>query len=290
MNAPDAADVLPLALSTDELRAAARLAGLVPPPVFEPAWAPEELGVADAVAVRGLLARGLAEAWETAEGPDVALRPGVRAALDPLLAPGALAEIHQDEGPFGRRRHVLAESEAGRVLAEERRPSIWDLRSDPDGMTLRSIAEPLVPLHGPESTAGRGYPVSGRVLATADAMLARDEAARLPDLLRGDGLDGADAEALAVVLWSAHALVTVRTARRPDGTACAADAVTWLDAGSSGLWLVTVRPERDHDHDPDDDPHDPTYGITPATRAEVRAAVAAVLAGFAVKEKSCPMP
>lgn len=287
-------DALPAALSADELRSAARLAGREPLPVFAPAWAPEELGVADAVAVRGLLARGLAEVRETPDGPYVALRPGVRSALDPLLATDALAEVHRDAGPFGRRRHVLAESATGRVLAEERHPSIWDLRSadDQGGTALLRIAESLVPFHGPESVAGRGYPVSGRALADADAMLARDEAARLADLLRGDGLDGTDAEALAAVLSAACALVTVRTTRRRGGDVCAADAVTWLDAGAAGLWLVTAMPDDDPDpdHDGDGGAHDPAYEVTAATRAGVRDAVAAVLAGFAVKEQSCPMP
>src|SRR3954471_23667589 len=101
-------------LSSDELYAAAHLAGLAPSPVFGTGWGAEELGVAAAVAVRGLLSRGLA----TPDGP--ALTPDARSALDPLLDPRSLLEIRRDEGPGGRRRYVLGESGARRVLATER--------------------------------------------------------------------------------------------------------------------------------------------------------------------------
>ena len=268
---------LPGALSSDEMRAAARLAGYAPLPAFDPGWAHEELGVADAVALRGLLARGLATVCETPDGPDVRLTPGLRTALDPLLRPDAVTEIHVDEGPAGRRRHLVGESGAGALVAAECRPSIWDLRptETPATAVVRSVAEPLIPDAGaPEE---RRFTVSGHALSRADLLLARSAAPHLPQLLRGEGLDEAAAADLAGVLSSARALVTVRTVRITG----AAAAVCWLDAGPAGLWLVA---HGDQDHGPDEETGDeePEYTITAAGHEDVRGAL-----GDALEEQPC---
>ncbi len=266
----------PESLSSDELCAAARLAGCVPLPAFEPGWAPEEAGVAAAVAVRGLLARGLATAGDAPE-----LTPGARSALDPLLDPCTLHEIQRDAGPAGRRRHVLGES-SGRLLATERAPSIWALSAvdEPAADAVRAIAEPLIPRVG-TAPAARRLTVSGALLTAAETLLAQDGRAALPGLLRRHGVAAADAGALTAVLASAGTLVTVRTARRTRTGARAAEAVTWLDAGPSGLWSVTAS------EDSGDEAEADAYTLTAADHATVRDALAALL-GPAIEEPSCP--
>jgi hypothetical protein len=280
----------PSALSSDELCAAARLAGLVPLPLFDPGWADEEAGVAGAVAVRGLLARGLAVVRETPGGP--ALTPAVRSVLEPLLDPDAVLEIQRDEGPGGRRRHVLGEAGHRRVLAAERSPSIWDLMTieEPAGAVVRALAEPLIPDSGRiPALAGRRFTVSGRALARAEVLLAEGGAARLSRMLENHGLDGTAAHALATVLSSARVLVTVRTVRRAEAGVREADAVTWLDAGAAGLWLVTpAEPDGDPDGDAGPgDAADEVYALTAADRETVRDALAGLLGAADLKEERC---
>jgi len=277
---------LPRSLSSDELCAAARLAGFAPLPLFAAGWAPEEIGVAGAVAVRGLLARGLAVVREAPDGPG--LTPAVRAALEPLLDPDTVVEVVRDEGPAGRRHHVLGEAGDRLVLAAERMPSIWSLQAvaEPAGSVVRTIADPLIS-GGVAALASRSLTVSARALSRAEALLAQDGAAGLARMLQGHGLEPADAEALAVLLRSARVLVTVRTAHRLDSGARSADAVTWLDAGSAGLWLVTpAEPAGDPDGD-DAGPHDEAYTLTAAGQETVRDALAGLLGTADPKEERC---
>jgi hypothetical protein len=279
---------VPSALSSDELCAAARLAGLAPLPLFEPGWGDEEAGAAGAVALRGLLARGIAVAGEAPDGP--ALTPEARSALEPLLTPDAVLEIQRDEGPGGRRRHVLGEIGCRRVLAAERTPSIWDLMTieEPPGEVVRALAEPLIPGSGRvPALAGLRLDVSGRALARAEALLVQGGAARLARTLADHGLDDRDAHALAMVLSAARALVTVRLARHAEDGTREADAVTWLDAGPSGLWLVALaEPDGDPDRDPGD-AADEEFAITAAGPETVRDALAALLGTADRKEERC---
>lgn len=285
-------DPLPSALSADELCAAARLAGFAPLPVFAPGWAAEEAGVAGAVAVRGLLARGLAIVGEPS-----ALTPAARSALEPLLNPDAVLEIRRDESSGGRRRHMLGEVGGHRVLAAERTPSIWDLMAveEPSAAVVRALAEPLIPDSGRiPALAGRRLTASGRALARADTLLAQNSAARLPQALHGHGLDQPTAHALATVLSSARVLVTVRAARRTaadtrEADAREGDAVTWLDAGAAGLWQVAPDvPEGDPDGDDGpEDADDAEYTFTAADARTVRDALAALLGTADPKEERC---
>lgn len=286
-------EALPGALAADELCAAARLAGFAPLPAFEPGWAVEDAGPAGAVAVRALLARGLATV-----GEPPALTPAARSALEPLLDPDAVLEIQRDESSGGRRRHMLAEAAGRRVLAAERTPSIWDLTAveEPAGAVVYGLAEPLIPDSGrvPTLASGRLTP-SGRALARADTLLAQGGAARLPQALQAHGLDEATAHALATVLSSARVLVTVRAARRTgggpgeDSDVREAGAVTWLDAGDAGLWQVTpAAPEGDPDGDDGpEDADDAEYTFTAADAETVRDALAVLLGATDTKEERC---
>ena len=121
-------DTLPRALSSDELRAAARLAGRRAAARLRARLGAEELGVADAVAVRGLLARGLAgrETRRPGRRPDrgraVRAGPAARARTPSSRSSGTRTAA-------GRHGHVLGESANGLLLAAERSPSIWELRA-----------------------------------------------------------------------------------------------------------------------------------------------------------------
>ncbi len=271
--------LLPCAMSSDDLRAAARLAGVTPLPAFESGWAAEELGVADAVAVRGLLARGLAEARDT----DVALTESARHALDPLLSPDTLVEILRDAGPAGRRGHVLGRSANGMVLAAERAPSIWELRAAEPPAAL-SVSGPLIPPYERAVATRDRFVVGGEALDRAETLLAQGGGERLPALLRGDGLDEPDAASLAEILSLMRVLVTVRTVSR-SGDSRTADALTWLDAGTAGLW--TVAPAEDGDDEPHET-HDAAYTVTAADHESVHDALTDLLAG-ALEEQPCLM-
>lgn len=280
-------DAFPSALSSDEVCAAARLAGVPPLPLFTTGWAPEEAGVAGAVALRGLLARGLAVVRDPAGGPG--LTPPARWSLEPLLTPDTLVEIQRDEGPAGRRRHVLGQAGDRRVLAAERMPAIWDLMmiGEPIGTVVRTLVDPLIPDSGRiPALASRSVTVSGRALGRAETLLAQDGAARLPAMLQSHGLDAPAAGALATVLTSARVLVTVRAVRRDGADAREADAVTWLDAGPSGLWLVTPA-EPAGDPDADDAPAADAYTLTATGSDTVRNALAGLLALADSKEERC---
>ncbi|GLY86590.1 hypothetical protein [Actinoallomurus iriomotensis] len=258
-------DGLPGALSSDELCAAAWLAGRAPLPAFASGWASEEHGVAAAVAVRGLLARGLAE-------PGPRLAPAVRGALEPLLHPDRMVEVRRDEGPAGRRRHVFGESGDRRLLAAESVPSIWELVpiEEPIGAAALAVAEPLVPRTDSTRT-GERLVASARLLARVDALLAQ-----------GAGLgDEGTGGALTTVLSEARVLVTVRTTGPAAHTAAA---ITWLDAGPAGLWLITPE-ERGNA----DDVTDPAYALTATGHETVRDALADLLRSPVPKEEEpCP--
>jgi hypothetical protein len=130
--------------------------------------------------------------------------------------------------------------------------------------------------------------VSGRTLSRAEALLAQDGADGLERMLQGHGLNRTAAGTLAVLLRAARVLVTVRRAGRLDSGARSAEVVTWLDAGSAGLWLVTpAEPAGDPDGD-DAGPHDATYTLAAAGRENVRDALAGLLGTADLKEEPCP--
>lgn len=80
-----------LTLTTDELRVAAALAGGRLPVALDGGWSTEDVPVADTVALRGLLARGLAVAEElTVSLTDTA------AVVTALLEPRTLIEVRRD--------------------------------------------------------------------------------------------------------------------------------------------------------------------------------------------------
>ncbi|OLB80163.1 MAG: hypothetical protein AUI14_07720 [Actinobacteria bacterium 13_2_20CM_2_71_6] len=215
-----ATDLLPTTLSSEELRAAARLAGARALPAFAPGWAQDELGIADAVALRVLLARGLAEVHDPL---DVTLTAEARSALGPLLDPYAVVEAVRET-----QRFLAAESADGVVVAEERLPSVWYLRraARPVERALLSTVDIwLDELTVAAAAPGQRMVVEAGTLARAEVLLAQGGAATLPGML-------------AELLSAVRARCTVRTLRQHGLSLRAASAVVWLDAGAAGPWLV----------------------------------------------------
>jgi hypothetical protein len=219
--------VLPASFTSDELRAAARLDGGVAVPAFTPGWAPEEVGIADAVCLRVLLARGLAEVAESGDGPRVVLTGAARHALGPLLHPYALVEAVR-EAATGRCL-VGAESTDGVVLADQTLPRVW---------RLCSTTEPV------------GYALLPGISAWLDELEVAAEAS--------------GPRTLAELRPLVRAHVTVRTVRCLRPQVRTAGAVSWLDAGPAGVWLV---------HPNEEEPERESFPVLPTDPAAVRAAV-----------------
>jgi hypothetical protein len=232
--------MLPIVLSGDEIRAVTRLAGWVPLQAFDTGWVSEEVGVADAVALRGLLARGLVGVRDVDGCPEVGLTGVAEAALTPLLRPEAVVEIHRDSRCSGRRRHITAEADGAVVLAEEREPSVWQVREQSGSAEL--CAHPVVKclieelIETPRAFQLQDMTVTPKVLAAAQTLVTKGHADQSTDPLVG-------------LLAETSVTVTVRTSRQVDRSTRVAAAVTWLDAGDTGIWLVDPA----DDTDPDDD-------------------------------------
>lgn len=110
-----------LALSVDELRAVARLTGLLLPSLL---LDDDDLdaGVRDVVAVRGLLARGLV--WLAGPAASPALTAPLAALLAPLTRPSAVAELEL-EAAGTVLRTAAADGPGGLVVLSEREPDVW---------------------------------------------------------------------------------------------------------------------------------------------------------------------
>ncbi len=122
-------------LSVDELRAVARVDGLLLPSMLLDD-ADLDAGLRDAVAVRGLLARGLVALHADALVTTVSLA----ALLSPLRAPGAVAELEREAAGV-RLRTAAVEGPGGLLMLVEREPDVWILE-----LRAEELAVLLVPL------------------------------------------------------------------------------------------------------------------------------------------------
>jgi hypothetical protein len=213
-----------LTLSTDELRVSATLRGGGIPAMLDSAWSTEDVPVADIVALRGLLARGLA----TGQGTSVTLSQDVVAAVGPLLAARTLLEAQRD----GRRRPgrwLVAETADSTVSCTETRPDVWSIRHTDSAPT-----ELFTELVGRLSEA---EPQGTPVRLPTDLLVNAERSSTPGATLTRAGLAPEDAETVARVLNDLQAMATVRSLRR-HGTARDAAAITWLETTSAGLWLA----------------------------------------------------
>jgi hypothetical protein len=134
-----------LVLTADELRAAAKVSGASAPDAVSGGWGDADRAVADVVALRGLLARGLASARDVDSGIDVALTAAAHAVLGPLLYPDQVIEVMR-AAPAGTRRWLVGQTGDTAVVAEEREPDVWRLRpaGGPAHQAALAIATELV--------------------------------------------------------------------------------------------------------------------------------------------------
>jgi hypothetical protein len=263
-----------LVLSSDEVRILGGLAGaghaevLVP----DPGWAAEDQPVADVVATRGLLARGLVHLDTGADTPQLVLAPPARALLG---RPDLVVSVHRD-GRSGARRAVLTRG----LLAEETSADVWRLRSvnDPHREAnalvedlLRTVSDAgprMVPdavasaavspysvaadPAGAVDAAGNGVDVllPTAALSAADRLAGQATADAVAALLASHGLPPGAAGTVARVLTQQLAVTTVRLTHRT-GTTVTAAAMTWLETGAEA-WLATPVAG---DGLPDDPPH-----------------------------------
>jgi hypothetical protein len=79
---------------------------------------------------------------------------------------------------------------------------------------------------------------------------------------------------LAELLGAVRHLVTIRAVHRLGTTTRAAAAVTWLEAGAAGVWILDLIDDSTEDSAP------ATYRLAATGRAGLRAAFAEVLAGY----------
>jgi len=263
---------VPAALSSDELRAMARVAGAVLPPELLDGWDREDIAVADTVAVRSLLARGLLQL----RPGGVALTRAARGALDPLLDARALAGLSLLGRDGEERRQLVAESTAGTLLLTEREPDVWTLDPIP-GPAERAaawLAADLLEEGVRPAPAGAAFTAPAGTLRQTDRLLTAGRFADVATALTRAGVPAALADGWVTVLRSRVATGQVRLTRRLATDVYSGGTVRWVDAGTAGVWLV------EPDEPPDDDVDDaaePTVRLTDAGVTGVRAALTALL-------------
>lgn len=221
----------PLVLTTDELRVSGRIAGAALPPVLHAGWSTEDIPVADVVALRGLLARRLAIAGEG----EVRLAGDLSLALGPFLADSALVEMQRD-GRTRPGRRLIAKGPAGLVGCVEHTPDLWQVEPIHPDQVQRLVAELVDHLPAGEPS-GPSVTLATDLLVEAERLSTTGATGHLPGKLARRGLPPAAAEMVASVLGDLDTTVTVRSLHR-NGSITRYAAITWLETGSSGVWLA----------------------------------------------------
>jgi hypothetical protein len=289
----------PAALSSDELRALGRVAGAVLPPELLAGWHRDDTDVADTVAVRSLLARGVLQLRAGSGGPELALTGATRESLGPLLAARALTGVSLLARSGAERRQLVAEGPGGTLLLTEREPDVWTLEAVDGPVELqaaRAAADLLDAGPRPEP-GGVRIELPDEVLGRVERLVAQGRTGAATAALAEAGVPPAAAGTWTAVLARRVATGEVRVTRRLADGVFAGGAVRWVDAGEAGVWLVeAVDPAVDSAADPATaeavDPEvagpqaaDPAAGqagwsrLSDAGLAGVRAALAALLEG-----------
>jgi len=272
-----------LVLSSDEVRIIGGLAGGGHAEVLVPdsGWAAEDQPVADVVATRGLLARGLIRLDTRATDPQLVLAPEVRALFS---HPDWVLSVRRD-GTAGERRATLV----GRLLSEELSTDIWRLQTiDEPRQQAQALVDEVLDVV--PDTAERAAPVrvATAALAAAERIGQPTEAAAL---LAARGLTPDDARTVARILAERQAITTVRLTHHA-GTTTTTTALTWLQTGTE-TWLAVSEAADGPDDPPDRDadtsaPYLPlpdqlaeVTRLEPVDRATLHAAIAPLLADLA---------
>ncbi len=206
----------PAAYATDELRLLASLSGTALPPSLDSTWLNGDEVVADVVAARVLLARGMI----SLRGSDT-LR--VTAAVEKIFAPlrhaTTIVEVECRVAGSGTRREIAACGPEGGVHLVEREPDVWQLA------TCGSLPE-LTDLLPATAT-----PLEVSFTVDASAF----DRTRLDRRFASEEVPTAFLSALDS--WRTE--VVVRAAQRLGDDRFALDELWWIDSGEHGLWLLT---------------------------------------------------
>jgi hypothetical protein len=246
------------AYATDELRLLARLSGTALPPSLGSTWLDGDEVVADVVAARVLLARGVI----SLDGSD-ALR--VTAAIDKMFSPlreaSTILEIECRVCGSGTRREIAAWSAGCGVHLVEREPDVWQLA----GRTSRPELAELLPASTAELDASFTLETT-----TFDRVRLHHQAGQAVvanDLLSWAGVASPERAVWLSALDSQRTEVIIRAAQRIDDDSFALDELWWLDCGDAGLWRLAS------ERVPAGDPA-PTITATAVRVDDLRAAIA----------------
>jgi hypothetical protein len=220
-----------LLLTTDELRVSAAINGGQIPEALRAGWSAEDIPVADVVALRGLLARGLATAHDT----EVELASGLDAAVLPLLTADTLVDVQRD-AVARPGRWLIAANAGGVVRCAEQSPDLWCIETDPEEPIERMLTELLGHLPDQEPS-GATVTLPTDLLVEAERRSA-SSAEHLQGMLAKRGMRPADADLVADIVCDLQATVTVRSLHRDGSTTTSSAALTWLETASTGVWLA----------------------------------------------------
>jgi hypothetical protein len=226
------------AYATDELRLLAKLSGTALPPSLSSTWLEGDEVVADVVAARVLLARGMVSL-----GGANALR--ITAAVDQMFSPlrqaKTILEIECRAAASGTRREVAAWSPGCGVHLVEREPDVWQLAPSQSRPQLADLL--------PVSSATPGEASFTISLTAFDRIRLHHQAGQpavANDLLSWAGVGVGDRSAWLSALDSQRSEVVIRSAQRLGDDSFALDELWWLECGEAGIWrLVSERASGD---------------------------------------------
>jgi hypothetical protein len=227
-----------LVLGVDELRAAARLAG-VPVPFLVAADDPHDPRV-DLAALRGLAARGLVTGLEAAD-PEPA--GPLATVVDALVEPELVLEVERDGG----RDTLQAEGQGGGLT----------LTALPGGLVEVGLGAPPTGHEGLDELLGLAPPVADvplvgvvefevpvSVHVEADELVLAGDAEAAVALLSGSGVAHPTAVRWTAAVAGRRGATALRVARRRNGVVVGHE-LRWLVAGDGAIWLVDAGDERE---------------------------------------------
>lgn len=278
---PLEAPAAPLALTTDELRAIARCTGGALTSLLLEDEDELDAPVADAVALRGLAARGLVSiAGEPADAGAVRLSAWARQLLAPVLSPEGLVEVEADRArsPFVERHVVCVAGTRTLVLSEADEVDVWRVLEGTGELasTLAAVVDlPDTPTDG-GAGSGRRLTVPAPAHEAADEAL--DEGGDAVAVLVASGADRETAAAWIAAVTGRIGSFELRAARLLPGDVVDAAELRLLSAGPLGTWLIDLHePEEEAGGAIDDRWAATTSEVTEIGSSAAAAALSALL-------------
>jgi hypothetical protein len=245
------------AYSCDELRLMARLAGALLPACLDSRWSDDDRLVADVVATRSLLARGVATHGEDA----LRLTDAVAQLIAPLSSVRTITEVHCVQ-PGGGSRFVTVDGDHGRLQLAEREPDVWQLAAP----AQLDLSEALDDLTG-QAPSPLTFTMERVAFDRATRRCRAGRIAEAADQLAAAGLapDTCAAWLSALRQWRSEGHVRLTERQGPQGFAIAE--LAWLDGRSAGLWQITPACDLD------------TVTVRGTSADELRATISQLLTG-----------